>query len=352
MSFESSGSKKNLIKLKVGGVTKLPSKIKESAKSIPRSDCPRTVVRGKKLSLLSVNVSGLRSLLDPSKDVSRRNAFQKLVNYEKPDLLCLNEHKLQEKHVDEIKVLLSVLLPEYPVNLQYFTCSTVKKGYSGVAILIRKNSIADIGGKVTAGYNTSDEIVKTEGRLLTFKASGLPTVIATYVPNSGQKLDRLQYRCKIWDRNLSNYIKSLGPSTVVIGDLNCCHLPEDIHNMYSRPNFDDMRRGEIDVIDQYKGLSGVAKQAGLTVEERQSFSKLLKDANMVDTFRQKHPEAVGVFSYYSQRAVVNRSLNRGLRLDYVLASPSLKLADAFILSRDDVWPFADHSPIGAIFKLN
>ena len=134
------------------------------------------------------------------------------------------------------------------------------------------------------------------------------------------------------------------------------HLPEDIHNMYARPNFDagekTMRNGGVPLAEQYKGLSSVAKQAGLTVEERQSFSRLLEDTGLIDAFRAKHPSAMGVFSYYSQRVVANRGMNRGLRLDYVLASPSLKLADAFILSTDDAWPFADHSPVGAVFELD
>jgi exodeoxyribonuclease III len=349
------------LELRVGGVAKLstkdekkkkkPAKKKAPAGPIPRSACPRVEVQGKKLALLSVNVAGLRALLDPAKDASRRDALQKLVQDEKPDVLCLNEHKLQETHVEDMKTELASLLPDYTVSLQHFTCSTAKKGYSGVAMLIRKGSVAE-GGEVTAGYDCDDDIVKTEGRLLTLKAPGLPTVIATYVPNSGQKLDRLQYRCETWDRGLASYVKTLGSSTIVIGDLNCCHLPEDIHNMYTRPNFAEMRSGDVPVEKQYVGLSGPAKQAGLTVEERQSFSRLLEDADLVDAFRQKHPEASGVFSYYSQRVVQNRPMNRGLRLDYVLASPSLKLADAFILSTDEAWPFADHSPVGAVFELD
>ena len=103
--------------------------------------------------------------------------------------------------------------------------------------------------------------------------------------------------------------------------------------------------------DQYAGLSGPKKQAGLTSEERASFSQLLEDADLVDTFRAQHPQASGVFSYYSQRAVANRPANRGLRLDYVLASPALQLADSFVLSTDDAWPFADHSPVGAVFEI-
>ena len=230
------------LELRVGGVAKLstkdekkkkkPAKKKEPAGPIPRSACPRTVVEGKKLSLLSVNVAGLRALLDPAKDAARRDALQKLVETEKPDVLCLNEHKLQESHVDAMKEELASLLPDYPVSLQHFTCSTAKKGYSGVAMLIRKGGVAE-GADVTAGYETTDEIVQTEGRLLTLKAPGLPTVVATYVPNSGQKLDRLQYRCETWDRNLASYVKTLGSSTIVIGDLNCCQLLRRNHQVCS-----------------------------------------------------------------------------------------------------------------------
>ena len=148
------------LELRVGGVAKLstrdekkkkPAKKKEPAGPIPRSACPRTPAQGKKLALLSVNVAGLRALLDPAKDAARRDALQKLVQDEKPDVLCLNEHKLQETHVEDMKEELASLLPDYPVSLQHFTCSTAKKGYSGVAMLIRKGGVADVGAEITAG---------------------------------------------------------------------------------------------------------------------------------------------------------------------------------------------------------
>lgn len=351
------------LELRVGGVAKLstldekkkkaPAKKKKApAGPIVRSACPRAApVAGKKLALLSANIAGLRALLDPEKAAGKRDALVKLVSEEKPDVLCLNEHKLQEVHVEDCKTGLAELLPDYPVELQHFTCSTAKKGYSGVAMLIRKGGAADVDNvKVTPGYETSDAIVNTEGRLLTLKAPGLPSIIATYVPNSGQKLERLTYRCDTWDRGLATHIKTQAP-TILIGDLNCCHLPEDMHNMYGRPNFAELCSGEVTLEDQYAGLSGPKKQAGLTSEERASFSQLLEDADLVDTFRAQHPQASGVFSYYSQRAVANRPANRGLRLDYVLASPALQLADSFVLSTDDAWPFADHSPVGAVFEI-
>ena len=108
------------------------------------------------------------------------------------------------------------------------------------------------------------------------------------------------------------------------------------------------------------GLSGPKKQAGLTIEERTSFARLLDDAGLVDAFRAQHPDAKGVFSYYSQRAVANRPANRGLRLDYVLATPNLletdgakpcALLDAAVLSDADVPALADHTPVVATFVL-
>ena len=141
--------------------------------------------------------------------------------------------------------------------------------------------------------------------------------------------------------HLASYVKTLGSSTIVIGDLNCCHLPEDIHTCIrgrTSTRAEDHAQRQRARGGAVQGPLGPGEAGGLTVEERKSFSQLLKDANLIDAFRTKHPEALGVFSYYSQRVVANRGMNRGLRLDYVLASPSLKLADAFILSTDECGP--------------
>ena len=100
----------------------------------------------------------------------------------------------------------------------------------------------------------------------------------------------------------------------------------------------------------------IAKQAGLTPQERASFRRLLADAGLVDTFRARHPTAAGNYTYYSTRAG-NRPYNRGLRLDYFLATAAaagegaaasgggtrcpLRLHDAYIL-HDSTAGFSDH----------
>lgn len=65
----------------------------------------------------------------------------------------------------------------------------------------------------------------------------------------------------------------------------------------------------------------MAKQAGVTVEERESFQAQL-DAGFIDAFRHLHPTAQGHYTYWSQRAG-NRAPNKGLRLDYFVCDPEL-----------------------------
>lgn len=52
-------------------------------------------------------------------------------------------------------------------------------------------------------------------------------VVTVYVPNSGEKLVRLDYRTKEWDVALKAYVESLeaqGKPVVLNGDLNVAHL--------------------------------------------------------------------------------------------------------------------------------
>ena len=93
-------------------------------------------------------------------------------------------------------------------------------------------------------------------------------------------------------------------------------------------------------------------QAGTTPEERGSFDQLLRDTGFADTFRVIHGDGVrGVFSYWSVRAG-NRQYNRGLRLDYFLASPAAAtrgcVLDAFVL---DHVAGSDHCPVGIDLRL-
>jgi len=142
-----------------------------------------------------------------------------------------------------------------------------------------------------------------EGRMIAIDFP-LFSLINLYVPNSGQKLERLNYRTKQWDEDLFEFAKKketdTGMPVIYFGDLNVAHKAADVWN---------------------DGAKHLAKQAGTTPEERESFQKQL-DCGFVDVFRHCHPNAQGWYTYWSNRAG-NRDPNKGLRLDYFVASRSL-----------------------------
>ncbi|EEH53176.1 uncharacterized protein MICPUCDRAFT_5836, partial [Micromonas pusilla CCMP1545] len=237
---------------------------------------------------LAWNVAGLRALMEKNPGTLRA-----IVDAERPDVLCLQEHKLQDVHVSDLTTKLKTLLPEYPTVR--FAVSTKKKGYSGVALL---GVVEGLGGN---GHAIGKHV--DEGRLLTMEYETHWLVLA-YVPNSGASLSshRFPYDRVRWEADVRAYLTSLCASKPVVfgGDLNVAHLDADIYNV---------------------GAPHVKKSAGTTPEERAAFGELLATAGtppgMSDTHF--HPDATGWFTYWSQR-VGNRPVNRGLRLDYFVAS--------------------------------
>ena len=226
---------------------------------IPQSDAPRAEPPGtappgaKRFKCVCWNVAGLRALLDKNPQTLRR-----IADVEAPDVICLQENKLQDVHVSSVVERLKTMLPEY--RTVEFAVSTAKKGYSGVAILARAPimsskskpqgtllgfvkrapdaptlSAADPGHvkllSVKEGmcdFKSMDGNIyyaseyTDEGRVLTLEFDAFNLVL-TYVPNSGQKLERLDYRLHEWDVDFRAYLalldKRTGKPVVVGGDL-------------------------------------------------------------------------------------------------------------------------------------
>ena len=281
---------------------------------------------------MSWNVAGLRAILkkDPQ-------ALPSLATKHDLDVICLQETKLQDMHVNDPKLKIKGFLLEEENYESHYSCSEVKKGYSGTAVFVKKRGTD--GEKKTMKQSTlnfskknntdskskSKELLKIdsdllkpleisyglgkdehdkEGRAITVDFP-LFSLTNLYVPNSGQKLDRLSYRTEQWDKDLLSKMEERENTKPVIwlGDLNVAHTNLDVWN---------------------DGAKHLAKQAGTTQAERDSFQKQL-DANggaFVDAFRYLYPTAKGHYSYWSQRAG-NRAPNKGLRLDYFICSRSL-----------------------------
>jgi len=303
----------------------------------------------KAFKIISWNVAGLRALLK-----NHPTALPSLATDHDADVICLQETKLQEMHVIDPKLKIQGHLLEEEGFDGYYSCSTTKKGYSGTAVFIKrrdgssrldhsdsKKKQATLGNFFTSkesdSKGKSDQVLSetkiksnttsnikakdliavkvskqlgndehdVEGRSITVDFP-LFSLTNLYVPNSGQKLERLSYRTETWDTDLLNFMKEKKRDrktpVIWLGDLNVAHTYLDVWN---------------------DGAKHLAKQAGTTAEERASFQRQLDDGEgFIDAFRHLHPEAKGHYSYWSQRAG-NREPNKGLRLDYFICSQDL-----------------------------
>ncbi|KDO24512.1 hypothetical protein SPRG_10327 [Saprolegnia parasitica CBS 223.65] len=230
--------------------------------------------------VLAWNVNGLRAVL------KKDNYFRAYIAREDPDVLCLSETKIDDASLGAVRNI----LPQY--GHQYWKCAT-QKGYSGTAMFSKTKPLRVLD------EITVDGQVDDEGRFLALEFEKF-WLVHTYVPNAGQKLDRLEYRTKKWDTALFAKLKELEATKPVVwcGDLNVAYEEIDIHDPKGNRN----------------------KSAGFTDAERESFGSLLADG-FVDTFRSKYPETQ-TFSYFSYRFGA-REKNKGWRLDYFVASKAL-----------------------------
>ena len=236
-----------------------------------------------KYKIIAWNVNGIRSFV---KKVNLNEFLQK----EKPSIFCMSETKLSCPDLIT-RNLLSKNIKGFKYRT-YNTCSA-RKGYSGTAIWSKKKPINIIKG-------IEKEELDKEGRVITleFKEFYLTHV---YTPNSGQALQRLDYRVKKWDPAFWKFIGKLQKDkpVIVCGDLNCARYEIDIHSPKTN-----------------------LKSAGFTKEERKSFNKYIAKLNLVDTFRKLYTDEKDRYTYWSYMRKARQN-NKGWRIDYFLISKSL-----------------------------
>ena len=175
------------------------------------------------MKLVSWNVNGLRSCLT--------KGFLEYVKNEDPDILCLQETKLQpEQAVFDLE------------GYHRYFHSADKKGYSGTAIWAKTPALS-------VNYGIDCEAHSHEGRAITLEYPNF-YLVNLYVPNSQNELARIDYRMQ-WEDDLRTYLKKLDAVKPVIlcGDLNVAH--EDIDLKNPGPNrgaagFSDQERGKLD----------------------------------------------------------------------------------------------------------
>ena len=245
------------------------------------------------MKLISWNVNGIRAAMG--------KGFLDFVQEESPDILCIQETKMQEGQAE-------VPLEGYH---QYW-CSAEKKGYSGTAVFTKEEPISVSRG---IGVDVHDH----EGRVLTLEYDGF-YLVNVYVPNSQNELKRLDYRME-WEDAFRAYLKELEKTRPVItcGDFNVAHREIDLKNpKTNRTN------------------------AGFTDEERAKMTEL-QDAGFIDTWRYFYPDLEGVYSWWSYRFNARKN-NAGWRIDYFLVSDELAPRIAGASIHDEVFG-SDHCPV-------
>ncbi|MFD2098927.1 exodeoxyribonuclease III [Flagellimonas iocasae] len=251
--------------------------------------------------ILSWNVNGIRAIT--------KKGFLENIESMNPDVLCIQETKAQDHETEKELSDLG--------DYKLFSNSAEKKGYSSTALL---SKISPLSVQNDMGVPEHD----SEGRIQCAEYDDF-FLVNVYVPNSGQQLDRLDYR-KTWDADFLKYLKKLEASkpVIVCGDFNVAHRPIDLKNDKSNYN----------------------KTAGYTQVEIDGMDNFL-DSGFVDSFRKLHPNEVA-YTYWSYR-FKSRERNVGWRIDYFLVSPQLmeKVESVDIFS--DVYG-SDHCPIG--LKIN
>lgn len=262
------------------------------------------------MKIIAWNVNGIRSLL-------KTNYLNELLEKEQPDVFCMGETKLpcnlDETDIDEkIKEM-------YPkLKYHYYSPCKMKGGYSGTAMLCKKEPLS-----VQYGLKYKDKEIDDEGRVIVIEYKKY-YILHVYTPNSGQALNRLEWRTKVWDRAFESYINKLQKikPIIICGDLNVANEEIDLKNPKTNH-----------------------KTAGFTDEERESFKKILTNCDLIDTYRNKYPNKIE-YSFWSYMRS-SREKNIGWRIDYFLTSKVIegKIKDSKILTEI---LGSDHAPIKLI----
>jgi len=253
----------------------------------------------------SFNVNGIRARLQILTD---------WLTSQQPDVLCLQETKVQDK--------------DFPVaafdEVGYHVAYHGQKSYNGVAILSRE-PLCD----VTMGF--ADGQYAEDARLIRGRLGDV-SIIDTYVPQ-GQDVESDKFRYKLqWVAKLAEEIvadHSPDQQVLWVGDLNIARDDRDIYDP-----------------EAFRG------QVCFHPKEHEALEALVQ-WGFVDVFR-KHVQEGEQYTFFDYRLPNGFKRNLGWRVDHIMATRPLAdlSSEAWIDKEPRGLPKpSDHTPICARFEL-
>ncbi len=248
------------------------------------------------MKIVSYNVNGIRAAMN-------KGLVDWLTSVD-ADVVCIQETKARKEQV--ALELLEAIGYEH-----HFWFSAEKKGYSGVAVLCKKQPDH-------VEYGTGIDYMDFEGRNLRVDFGDV-SVMSMYLP-SGTNIARLEHKLQYMAdfQQYADELRKERPNLIVCGDYNICHQAIDIHDPVRNKNV-----------------------SGFLPVEREWIGNFI-DSGFIDSFRHFNQEPHN-YTWWSYRANA-RANNKGWRLDYAMANDSLKdrLIRSVILSEAK---HSDHCPI-------
>ena len=247
--------------------------------------------------IISANLNGIRS-------ATTKGFFNWLASQD-ADVIGVQELKAQAADLSSEM--------QQPAGYQGYFHYADKKGYSGVGLYCRQAP-----DEVIIGLGIAE--IDAEGRYLELRFGSL-SIISLYLPSGSSSDERqevkFQFLDQFWPRLAE--LAASGREVIVMGDWNIAH-------------------NEIDL----KNWKGNRKNSGFLPEEREWFTRMLSELNLVDVWRTLYPEIPG-YTWWSNRGQAYAK-DVGWRIDYQIATPKLAaLATSSSVYKDE--KFSDHAPL-------